>query len=453
MYDSRTTSQYMLNIIGVLVLFTAMNYARPVLVPFFMACFLAITIQPSLRWLNQYVPRWASAVLVTLILLVAIVGGSSLFVSDVVGVAARTPLYAERFKEMIQGGIDFAARHGVEISLQNLGSSEGLSWIFGFLTDGLQSALEVLAETVLVLFTMVFLLMEGDEFRRKIARSFTNHTSDMLLDSIDSIVSRIQTYMITKTLISLATGVCTSILTWIIGLEFPLLWGIIAFLLNFIPNVGSIIAVIPPVVVAFLQFETPTPGLVSLIGLTVVQMTIGNVIEPRVMAHSLDLSTLVVFVSMIFWGWLWGMVGVILAVPLTAAIKIICEHIEGLHTIAILLGERAESVPRDVPLLSSSALPSAIRPPSRAHLDPVQSLTGSRTHLDIVTPRRSVTLTPDLMGLAAVPPSSSSPQPLTHSEAHPNPSLSAHDPRVMQRLFGPPAPRPSSSPNADPPSP
>ncbi len=381
MYDSRITSQYMLNIIGVLVLFTAMNYARPVLVPFFMACFLAITIQPSLRWLNQYVPRWVSAIVVTLILLVAIVGGSSLFVADIVGVAGRVPAYAERFKEIIQGSIDFAARHGLDISLQNLGSSEGLSWIFGFLTDGLQSALEVLAETVLVLFTMVFLLMEGDEFRRKIARSFTNHTSDMLLDSIDSIVNRIQTYMITKTLISLATGVCTGILTWILGLEFPILWGTIAFLLNFIPNVGSIIAVIPPVIVAFLQFETPTPGLVTLIGLTVVQMTIGNVIEPRVMAHSLDLSTLVVFVSMIFWGWLWGMVGVILAVPLTAAIKIICEHIEGLHTIAILLGERAESVPRDVPLLSSSALPSAVRPPSRAHLDPVQSLAGSRAHL------------------------------------------------------------------------
>jgi AI-2 transport protein TqsA len=431
MYDPRISNQYMLNVIGVLMVFTAMNYARPVLVPFFLACFLAITIQPSLKWLSGYVPRWVSAILVTLLLLVAIVGGSSMFVADVLGVAGRTPEYAIRFKSMAQGALDFAARHGLKLSVQDLGTSEGLAWIFKFLTDGLSSAFGMIAETVLVLFMMVFLLMEGDEFRRKIARSFTNHTSDMMLDSIDSIVSRIQTYMITKTVISLATGVCTSLLTWIMGVEFPLLWGTIAFLLNFIPNVGSIIAVIPPVIIAFLQFEHLTPGLVCLIGLTVVQMTIGNVIEPRVMAHSLDLSTLVVFVSMIFWGWLWGMVGILLAVPLTAAIKIICEHIEGLHPLAIILGERSESVPRDVPLISSAALPS-VRPPTRANADK----SGSRPHLEpATTPRRSITLSPDnLNSFGHVYPSNA----LSDWSASATPAPGG-DPRVLARLFGAPA--------------
>ncbi len=411
MYDSRVSSQYTLNLIGVLAAFTAMNYARPVLVPLFLACFLAITIQPALQWLNKFIPRWVSAIVVTLILLVVIVGGSSIFVADIVGVADRSPAYAARFREMIQGITDFAAGYGVEANLADFGSGEGLSWVFGFLTDGLQSVMGVLAETVLVLFMMVFLLMEGGEFRKKIARSFTNSTSELLLDSIDSIVTRIQTYMVTKTLVSLVSGVTTTLFTWMLGLEFPILWGVMTFLLNFIPNIGSIIAVVPPVLVAFLQFETLTPGLIALVVLSVVDMVMGNVVEPRVMARSLDLSTLVVFVSMIFWGWLWGRVGVVLAVPLTAAIKIICEHVEGLHAIAILLGERAESVPRDIPLSTVAVVGS----PSVARLE-------------VVTPRRSITLVSALAG---------------PSPAQPSPTP-GQDPRVLRRLFDLSAPVPKT---------
>ena len=357
MYNTRPNNgSYSMTIIAIIMMGMVTSYAEPVLMPFLLSCFLAITIQPALLWLNQYMHRFVSLILVMILLAGTIVGGSSLLLADAVALTTKAPIYAQRFKSMGRGILAYAEQHGVHIDVDQLPLSEGISWVVQFVTSGLQSILTVIAETVLVLFMMVFLVMEAPEFRKKIAASFADTTSEMMLDVVDSIVNRIQTYMITKTVISLATGLCTSLVTYFLGVDFYLLWGILAFLLNFIPNVGSIIAVFPPVLISLLQFDTFGPVLSVMVGLGAVQMTIGNVIEPRIMGRSLNLSTLVVFVSMIFWGWLWGMIGVVLAVPLTAAIKIVCEHIEGLRPLAILLGERSEDV-ATVPIISSVTLP------------------------------------------------------------------------------------------------
>jgi predicted PurR-regulated permease PerM len=150
--------------------------------------------------------------------------------------------------------------------------------------------------------------------------------------------TQVRQYLLTKTLISLGTGALTTVILWIFGVDFALFWGFLAFLFNFIPNVGSLMAVVFPVLLAFLQFDTLVQPFLVLALLVGTQSTMGNIIEPKVMAFSLNLSPLVVLVALIFWGWLWGVVGMIIAVPMTAIIKIVFENIEDLQPLARLLG-------------------------------------------------------------------------------------------------------------------
>jgi len=354
----------MLSIVTIVLVGAVLYFARPVVLPLLMASFLAVLIQPLLRWLTRRLPM-AVALLITILgLLIVIVGGISLFVSDMVELASKTPQYAERVKGMVDGVIVEANKHGLDVSWEQINPDAAFNWLFEFLTAGLQSLFEVLAQTALVLIMMVFLVLEAPEFRRKIALGLSVKVSQMVLEATDSIIQRIQSYMITKTAISLATGLGTTVVTLALGIDFPILWGIIAFLLNYVPNVGSVIAVAPPVLLALLQFDTLTRPLICLIGLGSTQFSIGNIVEPKVMGRSLNLSTFVVFVSLIFWGWLWGLIGVILAVPLTSAIKIVCEHIERLRPIAIFPRETTDSVPQNVPMISLMSLPSVSAVPS-----------------------------------------------------------------------------------------
>jgi predicted PurR-regulated permease PerM len=151
-------------------------------------------------------------------------------------------------------------------------------------------------------------------------------------------------YMSIKAVLSFATGALAALITWVAGVDFPLLWGLLAFLFNFVPSVGSIIAAIPPILLALLQDGVPT-GVGVAVGYLVINVVIGTVLEPRVMGRRLGLSTLVVFLSLVVWGWVLGPVGMLLSVPLTMVVKIVCESREELRFVATLLGPASE---RDV---------------------------------------------------------------------------------------------------------
>lgn len=141
-----------------------------------------------------------------------------------------------------------------------------------------------------------------------------------------------------KTIISLATGVIVWIFLAVVGVRFAFIWGLLAFLLNYIPNIGSVLAAIPPLIQALL-FNGLGDALVVAGGFIAVNMVIGNILEPRVMGRGLGLSTLVVFLSLIFWGWLLGPVGMLLSVPLTIVARIALETTEGGYRLAVILGD------------------------------------------------------------------------------------------------------------------
>jgi len=199
----------------------------------------------------------------------------------------------------------------------------------------------VLSNTFLVLLTLIFILLEAAGLPKKIAMISGG------ADWAGEIGAAVRNYVAIKTWLSLATAVLLGLWLWWLGVEYWILWALLAFFFNFVPNIGSIIAAVPPVLLAIVQPDgSLSKALAVAIGYAVVNVVIGNAIEPRVMGRGLGLSTLVVFVSLVFWGWVLGPVGMLLSVPLTMITKIVLEGSEETRPLAILLGSDSQAPPK-----------------------------------------------------------------------------------------------------------
>ena len=192
----------------------------------------------------------------------------------------------------------------------------------------------VMANLFLIIITVIFMLFEASSLSHKLHLALDDPQAR--LKQIDQFLASVNNYLAIKTLVSIATGVIVSIMLWAFGLDFFLLWGVLAFLLNYIPNIGSIIAAVPAMSLAVLQLGPAAAGFIGL-GYLTINTVMGNVVEPRYLGRGLGLSTLVVFISLIFWGWLLGTVGMLLSVPLTMVIKIALENSAEGHWFAVLL--------------------------------------------------------------------------------------------------------------------
>ena len=205
-------------------------------------------------------------------------------------------------------------------------------------TTGMRAATGILSQTLLILVTTIFLLMEASTLPAKMQAISGDAPSR--IDRLQRIAEEVNSYMAIKTSTSLLTGGIVAVALWQLDVEFYLLWGVTAFLLNYIPNIGSIIAAVPAVLLTLLQHGLATAGIV--VGLYVaVNMFIGYFLEPRWMGRGLGLSTLIVFVSLVFWGWVLGPVGMVISVPLTMAVKIALEGSDETRWLAILMGPGA----------------------------------------------------------------------------------------------------------------
>ncbi|MCZ6650860.1 MAG: AI-2E family transporter, partial [Acidobacteria bacterium] len=193
-----------------------------------------------------------------------------------------------------------------------------------------------LSNLVLVLLTIGFILAEAAGLPEKLSAAFGQNLD---LGHLETCRQQVQSYLVIKTLMSLVTGSIIAIVLALMGVDFPLLWGALAFLLNFIPTIGSIIAALPPLLLSLVQLG-PWYALGVMVLFLAVNMIIGNILEPALTGRQLGLSPLVVFVSLLFWGWVWGPVGMILSVPLTMIIKIILENTQDMRWVATLLDAR-----------------------------------------------------------------------------------------------------------------
>jgi predicted PurR-regulated permease PerM len=198
-----------------------------------------------------------------------------------------------------------------------------------------------LRDAFMVALFMTFILFEAAFFREKLDMAFDGARALQIKRISSDVMTQIAHYLSIKFFISLATGVLVGIGLKIVGLEFAVIWGVIQFILNFIPNIGSIAVGVIGTAFAIVQFW-PNPAPIIAVGLIilVVNTILGSILDPKIMGDRLGLSPLVVLVSLLIWGWLWGFAGLILAVPMTAIIKISCENIPVLEPISIIMGSR-----------------------------------------------------------------------------------------------------------------
>jgi len=294
----------------------ALNYARSILIPFVLAVFLTYIIHPVADLLQQRMrtPRWA-ALVTTFLLALILIGVTGLVVtSNIRGLLADLETYRERIVGIANWSVQLAQRFGVELNRELI--TEGLKKLnlFNEVAQFAGQFVNFISTTILVLIFLMFLL-SGQKTQTK---------SNGIYAEIDH---KIRKYLLTKFTTSGVTGVLTWIILALLGVELAFMFGLLAFLLNFIPTFGSLIATFAPLPVVFMQTNS-VATIVSAIALPgAVQFTVGNIIEPKLMGESLDLHPAVILLALMFWGLLWGVVGMILAVPIMAVIKIVLNRI------------------------------------------------------------------------------------------------------------------------------
>ena len=320
---------------SVVVVLAGLKSAAEIVVPILLSLFLAIVLSPLYNFFNKKkVPNGISLSLVIGLFLLALFLVAKLVGSSAQDFSANIDFYAKQLSVYYLSITQFANTIGIEIAVDDLSTLINSKQAMGFASSLLKSMGSMFSNGFVILLTVIFMMLESQHFVEKI--SFASRDNDTL-EHIVKISSQIKEYMVLKALISLLTGFIIWVALMIIGTDYAFLWAVLAFMLNFIPNIGSIIAAVPVVLLTLVQLGSLSAVAVSIL-YVVVNVVIGSIVEPKVMGKGLGLSTLVVFVSLIFWGWLLGIVGMLLSIPLTIMVKIILDANKNTKWIAVLLG-------------------------------------------------------------------------------------------------------------------
>jgi len=327
-------------IIVIFVTGLVIQQAKPVLFPFFLAIFLSFILSPILDFLTRKkIPRAVSILFIILISFFIIYLLGLLFYSSGKTFASEFPKYGQKISSILtsiqeQLKLSFPKWESVDLVAQL-----DINKIQDFFVSSLGAFFSFLGLLFLIFIFLIFILAGRGNIKAKIEKSFNKERSSQIINVIQKIDNQIQKYLAIKTIVSFVTGVLATVVLMIFGVDFAIVFGFFTFILNYIPNIGSIIATALPLTIAVFQFETLWPAFWILIILGSIQMIIGNFIEPRVMGQGLGLSTLVVLFFLFFWGWLWGIAGMILAVPTAATIKIVCDNIPQLSFVGELMSK------------------------------------------------------------------------------------------------------------------
>ncbi len=302
---------------SVIIILAGLKVAQPIVVPVLVAFFLAVLTSPAISFLVRFkIPAGIAIAIVVISLFGFFYALGTLVATSTDQFIERLPDYQNRIQGWlvtIQNNAPWLVDDAKE-RIANLQPTQSALSLLGSLFSGLGS---VLTAMVLVVFTLIFALLEGQNATKKARIALDDNT----IQYIKRFSKLVQRYLLVKSLISLATGFLVGLMLWIIDVDYPFLWGTFAFLMNYIPNIGSLLAAIPPVILASIQHALPG-FLITGSGFIAINMIVGNLIEPRMMGKSLDISPLVVFLSLIFWGWIFGPIGMLLSIPLTVVVKI-----------------------------------------------------------------------------------------------------------------------------------
>ena len=353
MYMSRNRGIFLMMAVITCVLAGAVfQITASVIIPFTISVFLAFVLNPIAKFLEKLnIPRIFSILLAVLLIIIALtVVGFVLFASGST-IFGLYPKYEERLIEIylwVAGMFEIPYDEGLSF-FENLWSQLGVrSQVMAFTFSFSNSFLAFLSGTGMVVLFVVFLLIEASTVNEKIEIAFKSERAVQVKKIGADVVQQVTRYLSVKFVISLVTGILVAIGFSLAGLEFAVVWGVIQFLLNFIPFIGTAGIGLAAGLFAILQFwPAPGPIVAVLIAWALPNLILGFILEPKFMGDSLGLSPIAILVALIFWGWIWGFAGAILAVPMMVTTKILCENIPFLEPVSVLLGSRKAALAKE----------------------------------------------------------------------------------------------------------
>jgi len=318
---------------SLVVIVAGLRAASALLVPLAIAAFLAMISYPMVSWLRERgLPKWSAVALTLLAMLTTLLGPGLVVYSAAQEFASAVPRYQTRLTAMTSGWFSWLRDRGIEPSPV----AELLNWnaILDLAGGVFANVALLLSNAFLVMLVAAFVLFEAAGFPERLRSALGAEATAG--DRLRRFTGEVQRYLRVKTFVSLMTGLLVGAWLTLLDIDFAVLWGLLAFLLNFIPNFGSIAAAVPPVLLALMQAGAGRAAGVAA-GFVFANITLGNLAEPYLMGRQLRISPLVVVVSLILWGWVWGPIGMVVAVPITMVVRILLEHSPGLQWVAVLM--------------------------------------------------------------------------------------------------------------------
>ena len=325
-----------LTLSGLIIIFAGLKVADKIIIPFFLSMFISLISFPLLTFFkSKNINNPASVTLVLITIMTVSLSIAALIGTSLNSFRKSLPDYKEKIYGEIDKVLILAEKYDINISSEILYDYVDPTFIMQSVANTISAFGNVLTNYFLILFIVMFTLLEAAGFSNKLKMAFNN--TDQSIATFHRFSENMNKYLTIKTFISMITGLLVYISLSLINLDHAIMWGLIAFFLNYIPNIGSIVASIPAIIIALIQLNFYYALLVALIYL-VINIVMGSIIEPRYLGKELGLSTLIIFLSLVFWGWLLGPVGMLLSVPLTMVVKIWLESNDDSKWIAVMLG-------------------------------------------------------------------------------------------------------------------
>ncbi len=338
----KNTAYFFISTIAIVIV---LIYGRGLLIPFIFALILWFIVSrtrkmiDNVKFIQKYLPSWLKNLIISLIMIITLGFVSKILLSNINSLAKSYSDY--------QGNIDlliFKVNGLFNINLIESLKDHSTNFNYEIILKGIFKAVsDLLSNAFIIVIYAIFILLEEANFHTKIKAAFSENSQySNINDILTQIEKSIARYIGLKTLISLITATVSYFVLLIIGIDAPVFWAFLIFLLNYIPNIGSLVATLFPAIFCLLQFGEFIPCLMVLIFVGAIQVVVGNFLEPKLMGNSLNISPFVAIFALSFWGVIWGITGMFLSIPITVIMVIIFAHFPKTKPIAIMLSEKGK---------------------------------------------------------------------------------------------------------------